>query len=133
LAVIANPWHALDAEGRPSAHVQMLGTDGIVGGSLDHEATKLDGVHVFTFREDVVTLRAQGAREWGFYVSQIRDGALIAADAPTAALAGVAYADPKKALAGARDAASAAFEAETGRLPDWATTTAPDDGAETKQ
>lgn len=118
ITVIANPWHALDNEGRPAASIPFLGTDSVIGGTLNIERSKRARASVFDFREEAVTLRPSSPRELAFYLRQIQDGALLAADEPTANRAAVAFREPLGALADARARALAAYEEQAGHPPE---------------
>jgi len=118
ITVIANPWHALDAEGRPAASVQILGTDTVIGGTPNLEKSRAEGLHLYDFDAAPVVLKPETPREAAFYLRAIRDGALIAADPPTAARAGVAYRNPQKALEDAEARAVEAYVDQTGHPPE---------------
>lgn len=128
LLVVANPWLTLDHEGRPSAHITYLGTDRLVGGELDAEASRKeeDGRKpIYKFHEEPVALKVSRPSEVALYVRAIQSGALLAADAETARLAGVDFVPTADALRRAKEAAAATWEAETGRRPGWASAAAP--------
>ncbi len=117
ITVIANPWHALDADGRAACHLTILGTDVIIGGHINFPESRRRGVFCVDFDAGPVTLRPASLAEVGFYLRAIQDGALFAADAETALQAGVPWLAPLVALAQARTDALAAYEAQTGHPP----------------
>ncbi len=125
LSVVANPWHHLDHIGRPVGivpwHPDHNPGRGWVGAHLCPEQTRITvardkgdirspvQITVFNHSPKPVAVPALGP-QGEHYKRAIRDGALIAADKLTAALAGVKYRDPAEVLAEAEEKAVAKFD-----------------------
>lgn len=130
LRVYGNPYSYLDHKGRavgvcpcdPVGHTSMTDRRW-VGASLDH--ANCSGTHrppgdirapvtkvTFLHHED-----EQVVPMTHYYLDRIREGSLIAADADTAALAGMTFLDPETAFDAHRDAARALFVAHYGKEP----------------
>ena len=141
IRVFANPYCALDHEGRPSGAVMFDPVDHHAYASSDQPRRYVGAMHcpertkvyqkaaegsaqsdlqdtVWNFSEDAVTLPLSH-----YYLGHIRSGDLIAADAETAEHAGLAeFVDPKAALARAKVKALDLWKAERPHraLPEWA-------------
>jgi hypothetical protein len=129
LRVYPNPYVHLDHEGRPAGAcpvdpAHQPDRRAWVGASLDREKTVITDepqagerrsptqVTVFAFACEVQELPASA-----YYLDRLRDGELIAADAATARMAGVAFIPPRTALACARERAELAWRALYGDEP----------------
>lgn len=127
LVVFANPWVALDHKGRACGAcacdpVHHTPDRRFVGAEVDMERTKLlrnprPGDVLRSVPQDTVWKFDTGPVKLpitGYYKDKIRKGDLIAADAETAALAGIAFVDPTKTLAAAKASAIQAFDSMYG-------------------
>ena len=128
LVVVANPYKALDHEGRPACAVNYPGSSSIVGGVFDHEAHKAsqetsvagEGKHIFSFSEEPVRVVCDSIAVFGYFRNRVIEGALLPADEFTARKCGIAidaknpFVPADKALADAKKAAADEFKAATG-------------------
>ncbi len=126
LKVVANPFAALDHKARPQAMVPFYGmSDRGVGAELDAAASKKEGVFVFTFSKEPVTLACNSVPELAYYLRALKDGTLLALDRTTATMAAVTQHDSANdALEDAAEKAALKFLEATGSLPSWSQTVA---------
>lgn len=135
LSVLPNPYHALDAFGRPAGVVLKVpdgeGFDGFandnhagwIGARIDPKATEvLDNFKPSELRSN----RQHTAFEFDaqtpvpvprsqFYLERLREGSLLPADERTAAAAGIAFVKPAEAQARTREAKRAEWRANYGK------------------
>lgn len=147
LRVVANPYAHLDHEGRPCGRVMLDPVEHLaphndysnpkeprherryVGAWIDAQKTRITkrakSQHQ-TNQQDTVwafTTEPQTIPQTNYYLRYIQHGALLPADAATAAVAGVAFVEPEKALALARHRALGFHfrERPENAIPEWAT------------
>lgn len=86
LSVVANPYCALDADGKPCGVVTREdNTDLCIGAQLDVEATaKARGKRQYTFSSEAVEVPMTA-----YYLRRLHDRELLPADAETARIAGI--------------------------------------------
>jgi hypothetical protein len=129
LRVFANPYLCLDPSGRPCGAcpadpAHLPDRREWVGAWLDAERTKVLSTPergevrapvqdtIFAFSQSAIELPATPG-----YLDRIRCGELLAADAPTARAAGIAFVPPDAALERARAVAIAAWKSLYGEEP----------------
>lgn len=116
MKVVANPFCALDADGRAQGAVGKEGASGQwIGAQKCHEGTAATGKNIFVFSTDPVTVPYTA-----YYARKVAEGELIAADLATAKLAGIKeedFVEPAKLLAGESAYAAKAYRDATGDEP----------------
>lgn len=130
LVVVANPFKALDHEGRPACAVNYPGSTAIVGGSFDQKAFEAsqaasvsgEGKHAFVFSDEPVSVLCDSIATFAYFRNRVLEGALFAGNKATASKCGVEFVEPKAALADAKAKAAKEFEDATGELPAFAKT-----------
>lgn len=133
LRVYANPWHALDSEGRPAGACACdpdyhTPARKFVGATLEAKETrKAVPAKGITARHDITYAFSTEAQEIPltvYYLEAVKRGELIAADEASAKACGFApdtFKDPAVCLAEERRAAARQFQINYGEIPPFVT------------